>query len=111
LQEGPGPRRRRGQGRRRAGRHRPRARELAREKGVIFQEIFVDAPLDVCEKRDPKGLYAKARRGEIAQFTGISSPYEAPTAPELTLATAQKNLEACVTEVIDQLLPLIQPRK
>jgi bifunctional enzyme CysN/CysC len=86
-------------------------RELAREKQVAFLEVFVDAPLAVCEQRDPKGLYAKARKGEIAQFTGISSPYEAPSAPELTLRTETLKVEACVTAVIDALLPLVQPRK
>lgn len=90
---------------------RARARELAREKGVDFLEVFVDAPLEECERRDPKGLYAKARKGEIAQFTGISSPYEAPEAPELVLKTAEHGLEACVTQLIDRLLPLIRPRK
>ena len=60
---------------------RARAREIAREGKLPFLEIFMDAPLELCEKRDPKGLYAKARKGEIAQFTGISSPYEAPEAP------------------------------
>lgn len=90
---------------------RARARELAREKGVPFVEVFVDAPLAECEKRDPKGLYAKARKGEIAKFTGISSPYETPDAPELTLKTAEKSLEACVTELIDKVMPVIKPRK
>jgi bifunctional enzyme CysN/CysC len=86
-------------------------RELARKKQVAFLEVFVDAPLAVCERRDPKGLYAKARKGEIAQFTGISSPYEAPARPELTLQTETLEVEACVTAVIDALLPLVQPRK
>jgi hypothetical protein len=84
------------------------ARELAREKGVPFLEVHVNAPIEVCEKRDPKGLYAKARRGEIAQFTGISSPYEAPENPELSLKTAELNVEACVTAVIDTLMPAIR---
>lgn len=53
--------------------------------GERFAEVFVDTPLDVCEARDPKGLYAKARRGEIAEFTGISAPYEAPERPDLHL--------------------------
>lgn len=52
-----------------------------------FVEVFVDTPLDVCESRDTKGLYAKARRGEIADFTGIDDPYEPPLAPELSLDT------------------------
>ena len=57
------------------------------EKGEFF-EVFVDAPLDVAEKRDPKGLYKKARAGQIRNFTGIDSPYEAPVAPELRLDTS-----------------------
>ena len=90
---------------------RARARALALEHGVPFLEIFVDAPLEVCESRDPKGLYAKARRGEIAAFTGVSSPYEAPAAPDLVLRTDLKGVEACVTEVIDLLMPLVRTRK
>jgi bifunctional enzyme CysN/CysC len=90
---------------------RARVRELAREAKVPFLEVFVDAPLELCEQRDPKGLYAKARKGEIAQFTGISSPYEAPVAPELTLKTGELTVEASVTLVIDALLPLIRPKK
>lgn len=68
---------------------RARAREaVAREIGPnAFHEVFVSASLAICEERDPKGLYAKARRGEIADFTGISAPYEAPIGPELTLET------------------------
>ncbi|MGW0039207.1 adenylyl-sulfate kinase [Gordonia sp. NPDC003376] len=57
---------------------RVRAREIHAERGLPFHEIFIDTPLDECERRDPKGLYAKARRGEISQFTGIDSPYERP---------------------------------
>ncbi len=59
-----------------------RAHEAA---GIDFFEVFVNTPIDVCEQRDPKGLYAKARAGEITQFTGIDDPYEAPEAPDLTL--------------------------
>ncbi|HTB23386.1 MAG TPA: adenylyl-sulfate kinase [bacterium] len=90
---------------------RARARELARERKTPFFEVFVDAPLAVCESRDPKGLYAKARRGELAQFTGISSPYEAPLEPSLTLHTDQYPVEACVTQVMDLLMGTIRPRK
>ncbi|NDK88763.1 adenylyl-sulfate kinase [Gordonia desulfuricans] len=57
---------------------RVRAREIHAERGLPFYEIFIDTPLDECERRDPKGLYARARRGEISQFTGIDSPYERP---------------------------------
>jgi len=52
-----------------------------------FLEVFVDTPLEVCEQRDTKGLYAKARRGELPEFTGVSDPYERPVAPELTITT------------------------
>lgn len=68
-----------------------------------FLEIFCDAPVEVCEKRDPKGLYQKARDGKIPEFTGISSPYEAPTKPELHLDTGEQPLEECVATVIDLL--------
>ncbi|HUS23688.1 MAG TPA: adenylyl-sulfate kinase [Candidatus Binatia bacterium] len=61
-----------------------------------FVEVYVKAPLDVCETRDPKGLYKKARAGQIKQFTGIDSPYEAPDAAELTIDTAQSDLDASV---------------
>ncbi|MBG24323.1 MAG: adenylyl-sulfate kinase [Idiomarinaceae bacterium] len=65
-----------------------------------FIEIFVDTPLEVCEQRDPKGLYAKARQGEIANFTGISSPYEPPEAPELTLDTTKLSVAEAADKVI-----------
>lgn len=90
---------------------RDRVRQLAREAGVAFLEVFVDAPLALCERRDPKGLYGKARKGEIAQFTGISSPYEAPEKPDLTLKTGEQTVEACVVAAIDALRPLIRPKK
>ncbi len=64
---------------------RDRVREIHAMAGVPFAEIFVDTPIEVCEQRDPKGLYAKARAGEITGFTGIDDPYEAPPAPELRL--------------------------
>ncbi len=64
---------------------RDRVREIHAMAGVPFAEIFVDTPTEVCEQRDPKGLYAKARAGEITGFTGIDDPYEAPPAPELRL--------------------------
>lgn len=65
-----------------------------------FIEVFCNAPLDVCEHRDVKGLYQKARRGEIREFTGISSPYEEPLNPELTVCTGRDGVEACAREVI-----------
>lgn len=65
-----------------------------------FIEVYCKATLNVCETRDVKGLYAKARRGEIADFTGISSPYEAPKTPEIVLDTGVESLEACVAKVL-----------
>jgi len=71
----------------RAGREQ--ARTLHDAAGLTFLEVFVDAPLDVCEARDPKGLYAKARAGELQGFTGIDDPYEAPAAADLVLPAAE----------------------
>ena len=68
-----------------------------------FVEVFVDAPLEVCEARDPKGLYQKARAGEIRGFTGIDDPYESPEAPELTLEAARYNPETLAEQVIEKL--------
>jgi len=65
-----------------------------------FIEVFVDAPVDVCEERDPKGLYKKARAGQVKEFTGVSAPYEAPEKPELVLRTDRDDLETCVARVI-----------
>lgn len=65
-----------------------------------FVEVFVECPLDVCEERDAKGLYKKARAGEIKEFTGISAPYESPTEPEVTLNTAELSLEESAMAVI-----------
>lgn len=77
-------------------------RKIARE--IIgddhFTEIFVDAPLEVTEKRDPKGLYKKARAGEISNFTGITSPYEPPTHPDLHLKTDENSPQALIEEVM-----------
>jgi bifunctional enzyme CysN/CysC len=68
-----------------------------------FIEVFVNAPLDVCEKRDPKGLYAKARAGEIKEFTGISAPYEAPEKAELEIQTDKLNVQEAVAKIIEYL--------
>lgn len=69
-----------------------------------FIEVFVDTPLEVCESRDPKGLYKKARAGEIKNFTGIDDPYEPPSAPELILQAADKTPDVLASEVIDYLI-------
>lgn len=77
-------------------------RELARSlvpQGRFF-EIYCDAPLEVCEERDPKGLYQKARAGEIPEFTGISAPYEAPSAAELVLKTGEESLTESTRRVL-----------
>jgi bifunctional enzyme CysN/CysC len=66
--------------------HRQQARAIHADLGVDFREVFLDIPLEVCEERDPKGLYARARAGEVTDFTGIDSPYEAPENADLTLA-------------------------
>lgn len=72
-----------------------------------FLEIYVSTPLEVCEQRDVKGLYAKARRGEIKEFTGISAPFEAPRHPALTLDTSALSLEECVGQLLALILPKI----
>ncbi len=83
-------------------------REMARrmmEEGE-FIEVFVDAPLEVCERRDPKGLYRKARAGEIKNFTGIDSPYEPPERPDIVLKTAERSVD----ELADQVIAYLQTR-
>jgi len=68
-----------------------------------FLEVFVNTPLEVCEQRDPKGLYKKARAGKIPNFTGISDPYEPPLTPELEIRTAECTVEEAAQQVIDLL--------
>ncbi|MCC6847715.1 MAG: adenylyl-sulfate kinase [Deltaproteobacteria bacterium] len=68
-----------------------------------FVEVHVDCPVEVCEQRDVKGLYKKARAGEIKEFTGISAPYEAPTAPELAINTAGQTVEASSKQILSYL--------
>lgn len=72
------------------------------EKGE-FIEVFIDTPLEVCEQRDPKGLYKKARQGEIQNFTGIDSPYEAPLKPEIAIKNDKISVEEVVRQIIDHL--------
>lgn len=83
---------------------RQQARELLAEKQ--FLEVFIDTPLKICEQRDPKGLYKKARKGEIKNFTGIDSKYEAPLNPEIHVKTANKSIEECAELVVKQLVEL-----
>lgn len=72
-----------------------------------FLEIFISTPLEECEKRDVKGLYAKARRGEIKNFTGISAPFEAPEHPALSLDTSKMSLEESVRSLLELILPKV----
>lgn len=83
-----------------------RDRQMVRSlvKPGDFIEVFCDTPLEVCEQRDIKGLYQKARRGEIPDFTGISSPYEEPLEPEITVHTGRDGLEQCAQQVIELLV-------
>lgn len=69
-----------------------------------FIEVFVDTPIEVCEKRDPKGFYKKAREGEIKNFTGISSPYEVPNEPQVHIKTENCSIQQCADEIVDYLL-------
>ena len=73
-----------------------------------FIEIFVNAPIEVCEQRDVKGLYKKARRGEIKNFTGIDSPFDIPKNPDIELKTDQLSIEQSAQKCLDYILPLIR---
>ena len=72
-----------------------------------FIEVFINTPLEVCEQRDVKGLYAKARKGEIRNFTGIDAPYEAPADPDIEIETVNKTVGECVDEIMAHLLSRI----
>ncbi|MFM9959380.1 MAG: adenylyl-sulfate kinase [Phycisphaerales bacterium] len=82
---------------------RDKARAVHEKAGLRFIEVFVDAPIEVCEVRDPKGLYKKARAGELKGFTGIDDPYEAPTKPELVLKpetmSVEDSVKACLAHL------------
>jgi bifunctional enzyme CysN/CysC len=77
-----------------------------------FIEVFVDTPLDVAESRDPKGLYRKARRGELKNFTGVDSPYEVPEHPELRLDTTLQTADDCAEMILQHLerAGILRPR-
>lgn len=81
-------------------------REEMREQIGSFVEVFVNAPIEVCEKRDVKGLYKKVRAGEIGQFTGISDPYEPPTNPEIECRTDLEELDESVAKIMNKLTDL-----
>jgi adenylylsulfate kinase len=86
----------------------PYRADRERVRGMVepgcFIEIYCDSPIEICEARDVKGLYKKARAGEIAEFTGISSPYEVPENPELAVNTGTTKLDACVQQVIGEII-------
>jgi bifunctional enzyme CysN/CysC len=87
---------------------RRRAREIALESKAEFIEVFIDAPLEVCETRDPKNLYKKARAGEIREFTGIDAPYEAPEDAEIVVRTDRQSVDESVAMILEQLLPRLK---
>ena len=91
----------------RSGRERAAAR--AQSDGLPWAEVFVNAPLAVCEQRDPKGLYRKARAGEIHSWTGIDSPYEPPLAPSLELRTDRESIDSCVSQLTSLAVSLVRP--
>ena len=82
---------------------RDEVRRRHAEAGLPFIEVFVDTPLEVCEARDPKGLYAKARAGEITGFTGVDDPYEPPLAPDLRIDTTAVSPEAATRLIVEAL--------
>ncbi|MDE2311133.1 MAG: adenylyl-sulfate kinase [Betaproteobacteria bacterium] len=94
----------------------PYRADRERVRGMVehgdFIEIYCDAPIEVCESRDVKGLYKKARAGQIAEFTGISSPYEAPENPELTVNTGELELDTRAQQVIGEMVQrgIVAPR-
>jgi len=85
-------------------------REMARE--IIgeddFLEVFIDTPLEVCEQRDPKGLYKKARAGEIKNFTGISAPFEVPEHPFIVVDNTKENIDETVREMLKRIIPAVR---
>ena len=81
-------------------------RGWCREEIGDFVEVFVDCPLEECEKRDKKGLYAKARAGEIKQFTGIDDPYEPPDHAEVVVKTAEETVEESAQKILERLVEL-----
>ena len=90
---------------------RRRAREIALEGNAEFIEVFIDAPLEVCEARDPKNLYKKARAGEIKEFTGIDAPYEPPEDPEIIVHTDKQSVDESLATILEQLLPRLRPEE
>lgn len=86
---------------------RQQAKEIIGEND--FLEVFINTPIEICEQRDVKGLYKKARAGEIKDFTGINAPFEAPINPFLDVKTQDKTVEQSVNEILSKVLPIIKP--
>jgi len=84
---------------------RDRALVRGLSRGRLFVEVYVNAPIEVCARRDPKGLYARARAGQISDFTGVSAPYEAPEAPEVEVRTDQLSVSDCAERILKRLEP------
>jgi len=87
---------------------RSQARQIIGEENFI--EVFINTPLAVCEQRDVKGLYKKARRGEIKDFTGIDAPFEEPPNPQIEIKTAGQSVEQSVRQLLEKVLPLIEKK-
>lgn len=85
---------------------RNRVRESCERDGIPFAEVFVNTPLEVCEARDPRGLYKRARAGEIKDFTGVNAPYEIPESPELEIRTAENSMESSLAELMELAIDL-----
>ena len=81
------------------------AREIAGD--LKFMEVFIDTPLDICERRDPKGLYAKARQGILRNFTGVDSPFESPEHPDVRLSTVGRAPEDLAQELVGRISQLV----
>ena len=82
------------------------ARRLHRAAGLTFLEVHVDTPVEECERRDPKGLYARARAGDLPGFTGVGAPYERPRRPELRVRTTERDVDDVVEELVGALGPV-----
>jgi adenylylsulfate kinase len=91
---------------------RDQVRKIHEDAGLKFLEVFINTPIEICESRDPKGLYKKARAGEIKGFTGIDDPYETPASPEIDLKTDELSPEQAAQELIDALVVhrILQPK-
>jgi adenylylsulfate kinase len=86
------------------GKDRNFAKDIHKASDIPFYECYISPPLEVCEERDVKGLYKKARAGEIKNFTGISDPYEAPENPDMNVKTHESTIEQCVDQVLERML-------